>query len=191
MSHAFTRSTRRVASSAPALAAAGAALLSLDDVLGFIGARALPHGWSPSVAAATLASALLGALASLWCRDTIRSLVSCAVIVQIGLLPPTGVTGGWYPLIPLVQTLVPLALVAASARPLRPSRSRRRGMLAALSAAPAAVWLAGIFAPGVPLELFLGSQTSALIVAAVLVSHEPLHRTAGVVGHLWKTAAVR
>lgn len=190
MNHAFTRSTRRVASSAPALAAAGAALLSLDDVLGFIGARALPHGWSSSAAAATLAAALLGALASLWCRDTIRSLVSCAVIVQIGLLPPTGVTGGWYPLIPLVQTLVPLALVAASARPLHPSRSRRRVMLAALSAAPAAVWLTGIFAPGLPLELFLGSQTSALIVAAVLVSHELLHRTAGVVRHLWQSAAI-
>lgn len=191
MTPTILRGRRTVSSTAPALATAGAALLASDNLLGFAGVHVLHPDWSFGVATVTIAAAVLGAAAAAWCRDTVRSLVSCAVVVQVMMLSPAVQSAGWWPFGTGVVALVPLCLGAAATISLRRSSSRTHRMIAALVAVPAAAWFISAFVSVVPLECFLGAQVLTLMTSTALVARGALLRAASMIRHVWRTADVR
>lgn len=184
----MTPSVRRarsvIGAVAPVLAATAATVLSVDDLLGFAGARFLRGGWPVDLAAVAVAAALSGALAALWCRDAARTLVCCSVLFWVALLSPAGGTGistdG-----AAAQVAVPVGLVLAAR-----ARVPRRAT-SAVVVVLATVWLVAGLVPVVPLEVCIGVRSLALGATAVLAAGPLLHRAAAVLRDLWRSAEVR
>lgn len=192
MTPSISRAAQVITSRTPALATAGATLLSLDNVLGFIDAHVLHPGWSSGVAAVTVVAGILGVVASSWCRDDVRSLVSMAVVVQVAMLSPaTGSAAGWESLDVTARAVVPLCLAAAAVISWRRSLPGMRRAFDALVASLATAWLVGAVAPVMPLELFLGVQVLTLTVSTAVVASGLLHRASAFLRHLWHTSDVR
>ncbi|WP_336698597.1 hypothetical protein [Curtobacterium sp. USHLN213] len=174
-----------------AVGACCAALLAIDNLLGFTGHHVIGTIAVPVLAAMSVAAGSMAAAGGAFTRDAERILVAAGVVGVVATLSPATSSQLWFPIALVLQALVPLAFVAAGAlsarQPVEPRAVRVLGMLLLV---PATAWIVTAFA-SVALVVFLIAQACTLLVAAATELHPVLRRAWGVARGLWSSADAR
>lgn len=182
---------RRAATVALMTANTGAALLAIDNLLGFIGAHPLAAGLVPMAAAISVVAGSVAAVGTALARDAARLLAAMATCSFVATLSPATSTSVWLPVAIALQALVPLAFAAAGLLLLRrPRSSPAVRVLAVMLLGSALAWTVTAFIP-VALMAFLVVQATTLLVAAALSLHPVLLRGRRLGRELWSSADVR
>ncbi|MBT1674666.1 hypothetical protein [Curtobacterium aurantiacum] len=169
----------------------GAALLAIDNLLGFVGTHPLAAGFVPLAAAISVSAGAVAAVGAAFARDAARLLAAMAACTFVATLSPATSTGLVLPVAIALQALVPLAFAAAGLLHLRhPRSSPVVRVLAVMLLSSAVAWTVTTFVP-IALVAFLIAQATTLLVAAALSLH-PVFRSSRSLAHeLWSSAEVR
>ncbi|MFS2028683.1 MULTISPECIES: hypothetical protein [unclassified Curtobacterium] len=174
-----------------AVGACCAALLAIDNLLGFTGHHVFGAIVVPVLAATSVAAGSMAAAGGAFTRDAVRTLVAAGVVGFVATQSPATSSQLWFPIALVLQALVPLAFVAAGLRSVRqPVEPRAVRVLGVLLLVPATAWIVTAFA-SVALVVFLIAQACTLLVAAAEELHPVLRRAWGLARGLWSSAAVR
>jgi len=185
------RSARRVLAASLILGTVGAALLSVDNLLGFTGAHLLSPPLAPVVAIVTAVAASVAAVGGALARDLARLLVAVAVVGFVATGSPASSIQLWFPVAVVLQALVPLKFAAAGlVFRRRPHRSVTERALAALLVGFALAWTITAFVP-VALVPFLVLQAGTLLVAVTLSLQPVRDWCRNLARELWSSADVR
>lgn len=191
MDQAPSRTAERGLTASLILGTAGAALLSMDNLLGFVGTHLLPTALAPIVAVVTVVAASAATARSALARDLARLLVAVAVVGFVATGSPASSIQLWFPVAVVLQALVPLTFAAAGlASRCRPHRSVTERALAALLVGFALAWTITAFVP-VALVPFLFLQAGTLLVAVTLSLQSVLDWCRSLARELWSSADVR
>lgn len=174
-----------------AVAACCAALLAIDNLLGFAGDHVLGASAVPLVVATSVVAGSIAAAGGALTRDAPRALVSLGIVGFVSTLSPATSGQLWFPVAVALQALVPL--VFAGAGLLLAQRSASTGAVRAMAllvVVSALSWIVTAFVP-VLLVVFRGAQACTLLVAAALGLHPVLRRSSRHARELWSSADVR
>ncbi|PZE34779.1 MULTISPECIES: hypothetical protein [unclassified Curtobacterium] len=173
------------------LGTAGAALLSIDNLLGFVGTHAIDTAFVPMIAAVSVLAGSVAAVGGVLARDITRVFVAVAVVGFVATRSPATGIHLWFPIAVALQALVPLAFAAAGALVLHRHRELVIvRVVAALLVGFALAWTATAFIP-VALAAFLIVQAGTLLVVVIL-SLRPVFRLSwSLARELWSSADVR
>lgn len=188
-----SHSANTLTASALILSTAGAAFLSIDNLLGFVDIHAIGTASVPMVAWFILFAGSVAALGGMLTRDLTRALVAIAIAI-VGFVATRSPATSLHLSLPIaiaLQALVPLAFAAAGASVLRRPRDLVIvRVLAALLMGLALAWTATAFIP-VALGAFLIAQAGTLLVALSLSLRPVLRLSRDVARDLWSSADVR
>ena len=186
-----SHSANTLTASALILSTAGAAFLSIDNLLGFVDIHAIGTASVPMVAWFILFAGSVAALGGMLTRDLTRALVAIAIVGFVATRSPATSLHLSLPIAIALQALVPLTFAAAGASVLRRPRDLVIvQVLAALLMGLALAWTATAFIP-VALGAFLIAQAGTLLVALSLSLRPVLRLSRDVARDLWSSADVR
>jgi len=186
-----SHSANTLTASALILSTAGAAFLSIDNLLGFVDTHAIGTASVPMVAWFILFAGSVAALGGMLTRDLTRALVAIAIVGFVATRSPATSLHLSLPIAIALQALVPLTFAAAGASVLRRPRDLVIvQVLAALLMGLALAWTATAFIP-VALGAFLIAQAGTLLVALSLSLRPVLRLSRDVARDLWSSADVR
>lgn len=187
----FGPSVRRATTVALMMATIGAALLAIDNLLGFVSAHLIAAGFVTMVAVISVSAGVVAAAVAALARDGARVLLAVAVVGFVAALSPATGSQLWLPVSVAVQALVPLAFAAGGLLLVRGQREFAAvRVLTVMLLGFAVAWTVAAFVP-VTLEAFLVVQAGTLLVAAVLSMAFVLRRVRGLARKLWSSAEVR
>jgi len=187
----FGLSVRRATTVALMMATIGAALLAIDNLLGFVSAHLIAAGFVTTVAVVSVSAGVGAAAGAALTRDRARALLAVAVVGFVAALSPATESHMWLPMSIAMQALVPLAFAAGGLLALHSQREFAAvRALTVMLLGLAAAWIVTAFVP-VALVAFLVVQAGTLLVAAVLSLESVLRRVRGLARELWSSAEVR
>lgn len=172
-----------------AVAACCAALLAIDNLLGFAGDHVLGASAVPLVVATSVVAGSIAAAGGALTRDAPRALVSLGIVGFVSTLSPATSGQLWFSVAVALQALVPLVFAGAGLLLAQRSASTG-GAMALLLVVSALSWIVTAFVP-VLLVVFRGAQACTLLVAAALGLHPVLRRSSRHARELWSSADVR
>lgn len=182
---------RGAATAALTIATTGAALLAIDNLLGFIGPHLITAGSVAMVAAIAVSAGVVATAGAALARDAARAVVAVAVLGFVAALSPATSSHLWFPIAIVLQTLVPLAFTVAGLLLRRCSRnSAVVRVLEVMLLGFAAAWTVASFIP-VALVAFLSAQAGTLVVAGTLSLQPVLRRGRSLARELWTSADIR
>jgi hypothetical protein len=186
----FGLSVRRATTVALMMATIGAALLAIDNLLGFVSAHLIAVGFVTMVAVISVSAGVVAAAGAALARDGARILLAVAVVGFVAALSPATGTQLWVPVSVAMQALVPLAFAAGGLLVLRSQRKFAAvRVLTVMLLGFAAAWIIAAFVP-VALVVFLIAQAGTLVVTAALSLQPLLRRGRSLARELWSSAAV-
>jgi hypothetical protein len=183
-------SVRRAFTVALMIATIGAALLTIDNLLGFVSAHLIAVGFVTMVAVISVSAGVVAAAGAALARDGARVLLAVAVVGFVAALSPATGSQLWLTVSVAMQALVPLAFAAGGLLVLR-SQRKFAGVrvLTVMLLGFAAAWIIAAFVP-VALVVFLIAQAGTLVVTAALSLQPLLRRGRSLARELWSSAAV-
>ncbi|MCP1503036.1 hypothetical protein J2Y89_001780 [Curtobacterium herbarum] len=185
-----SHSANTLTASALIFSTAGAAFLSIDNLLEFVDTHAIGTASVPMVAWFILFAGSVAALGGMRTRDFTRALVAIAIVGFVATRSPATSLHLSLPIAIALQALVPLTFAAAGASVLRRPRDLVIvQVLAALLMGLALAWTATAFIP-VALGAFLIAQAGTLLVALSLSLRPVLRLSRDVARDLWSSADV-
>ncbi|MGU3409397.1 hypothetical protein ACLBWP_04760 [Microbacterium sp. M1A1_1b] len=181
---------RTAAVNTSTFAALGAAILAVDNMLGFAGHHLLGIGAAPVIVVLVVLVAVSCIAFALRARDLARGIAAASVVGFVVTQSPAVTTSSWFPLSIAFQAVVPLGFAGCAVLTSRSSARTSTRAASIIAAGLALTWAVVAFVP-LWLALFLALQIATLVAVTVIVAAPWIRRAVDLVRHLGDTATIR